>query len=61
MPGTTIALRLEKSFKKFYGRYQGQSIIHSQDNLYFTYSRILVVFVVYMDLSLGFADALFDC
>ena len=58
------ALRLEKSFKKFYGRYHrislrnigGQSMqwraIHSQDNFYLTCSRNLVAFVIYMDLSI---------
>ena len=55
-----IALRLEKSFKKFYGRYQDliekyQRSVNvmvndsSPDHLYFTSSRSLVAFVVYMD------------
>ena len=50
-----IALRLEKSFKKFYGRYQDiiekyqrsvKWMIRSQDSLYLTYSRILVIFYI---------------
>ena len=38
-------------------------MIRSQDNLYLTYSRMIVAFVVviYMDLSLGFVDTLLDC
>ena len=49
------ALRLEKSFKKFYGRYQDiiekyqrsvKWMIRSQDSLYLTYSRILVIFYI---------------
>ena len=37
-------------------------MIHSQDNLYLTYSRTLVVLLLllYMDLSLEFVDTLFD-
>ena len=60
-----IGSRLQKSFKKFYGRYQDliekyqKSVkvmmnIYCQDNLYLTCSRNLVVFVISMDLSLGF-------
>ena len=59
------ALRLEKSFKKFYGRYQDliekyrrsvNAMVSdsSQDNFYLTCSRNLVAFVIYMDLSLRF-------
>ena len=59
------------SLKKFYGRYQHriekfQSQLRKcwmtccQDNLYFTYGTILVVLLLYMDLSLGFVDTFFD-
>ena len=52
-----VALWLEKSFKKFYGRYQDLTEKYQRsvkemvndsfrDKLYLTYSRILVVFVV---------------
>ena len=34
---------------------------HSTHNLFLTYSRILVAFVIYIDLSLGFVDTLIDC
>ena len=65
-------IRFEKSLKKFYGKYQDLTDIHerlvkvtvkiySQDNLYLTYRRIQVAFVIYMDLSLGFVDTLTDC
>ena len=56
---------LEKSFKKFYGRYQElieryqgsvKVMVNDsfQDNLYLTCSRNLVAFVTYLDLSLRF-------
>ena len=59
------ALRLEKSFKKFYGRYQdliekyrrsvNAMVSDSFPGQFFlTCSRNLVAFVIYMDLSLGF-------
>ena len=66
------ALRLEKSFGRFYGRCRdlvggigGQSMrwwaIHSQDNFYLTCSRNLVAFVICMGLSLGFVCAWVGC
>ena len=59
------ALRLEKSFKKFYGRYQDliekyrRSVNAMVSDSFLgqfllTCSRNLVAFVIYMDLSLGF-------
>ena len=70
MPGWSTfvtSLRLEKSLKKFYGRYQDLIekyhrssrkcwMIHSQDNPYLIYARILVVFccftwIFHLDLS----------
>ena len=33
-------------------------MIHSQDNVHLTCSRVLVAFVIYMDLSLGFVNTL---
>ena len=59
------ALRLEKSFKKFYGRYQDliekyQRSVNAMvsdsfpGQFLFNMSRNLVAFVIYMDLSLGF-------
>ena len=62
-----IAVRLEKSFKKFYGRYQDLiekyqrlvNVIHFQDNFYLTWNRNLVFILLFtwiccLDLSLGF-------
>ena len=58
-----IALRLEKSFKKFYGKYQDliekcqrsvNVMVNDSFPGYLTCSRNLVFFVIYMDLSLGF-------
>ena len=59
-----IALRLEKSFKEFYGRYQDlvekyQRSVKVMVND--SCSWILVTFVICMGLSLGFADTLIDC
>ena len=64
-----LALRLEKSFKKFYGRNQDliekyqmvHELYNPQDNPYFTYGSVLVILVFYKNLSLGFVDTLFDC
>ena len=58
-----VDLRLKKFFKKFKAdirislrntRDQSRKwrMIHSQDNFYFTCSKILVAFLFYMDLSL---------
>ena len=49
-----IALRLEKSFKKFFGRYQDlnekyqRSVKVMVNDLYLTCSRILVNFLIYI-------------
>ena len=69
-----IALRLENSSKKFYERYlsliekipevsqgNGEGFIPRIIFIYLTCSGILVAFVIYMDLSLGFVDTLINC